>query len=57
MELPKLVFTDDFNGCRLSFGVDSLTITQKGQAERIELAGNKAEYVEQHARGVYIASI
>jgi hypothetical protein len=46
MELPKLVSTDAFNGCRLSFDVDSLTITQQGQAERIRLAGNKAEYVE-----------
>jgi hypothetical protein len=59
MELPKLVSTDHFNGCRLSFDDDSraLVITQKGQADRIELAGNKAEYVEQRARGAYIASI
>jgi len=49
--------TGDFNGCRLSFDHDYMVITQKGQADRIELATNKAEYVEQRARGAYIASI
>jgi len=52
----------DFNGCYLEIDEDSITIRQKGQASKLELVDPRSQsarkqYVEQRARGAYIASI
>jgi hypothetical protein len=49
--------TMDFNGCRLAFEDSDLVVIQKGQADKIQPANDAAQYVEQRARGAYIASI
>jgi len=63
---PRAILTDgstgDFNGCRLRVETTSITVFQKGQAEKLALIDAKAadakqQYVEQRARGAYIASI
>ncbi len=51
-----------FNGCTLSLANDTIKLTQKGQGTKIELvdlksADRKQIYVQQRARGAYIASI
>jgi len=52
----------DFNGCHITIEKDAVTVVQKGQAEKLTLvdlnANDRAQqYVEQRARGAYIASI
>ena len=52
-----------FNGCRIRRTADTVEMTQKGQGSRIELVTTDSGdmttkcYVEQRARGAYIASI
>jgi hypothetical protein len=50
----------DFNGGILTLTpdeADTLLMRQKGQGKKLNLVGNSQEYVEQRARGSYIASI
>ncbi|KAF1937732.1 hypothetical protein EJ02DRAFT_324136, partial [Clathrospora elynae] len=52
----------EFNGCTLTLRGDTILLTQKGQGAKIEVIDLKAEdraqkYMEQRARGAYIASI
>jgi hypothetical protein len=64
---PKTTLTPtspiDYNGTRLSLHEDgSLDVNQKGQAEKIAIIDRKSpdraqRYLEQRARGAYIASI
>ena len=63
---PQIVMhngdTDDFNGCRIVVGKDKIRMVQKGQADKIKLVDEHSHersqrYVEQRARGAYIASI
>ena len=61
----QILHTDesaDFNGCRIQIGKDDIVAVQKGQADKIMVVDIKGEekkqsYVEQRARGAYIASI
>jgi hypothetical protein len=47
-----------FNGCVLTAGEDNtLSLRQKNQAQRLQIVHNDAEYVQQRARGAYIAAI
>jgi hypothetical protein len=49
-----------FNGCIISLNGDSITLRQKGQGKKINVVdvdSPKQSYVEQRARGAYIASI
>jgi hypothetical protein len=47
-----------FNGCILTFREDNtLALQQKKQGEKLKITTNGQEYVEQRARGAYIASI
>lgn len=46
-----------FNGCILTRENDVLALKQKKQGEKLKMATNAQEYVEQRARGAYIASI
>ena len=63
---PKTTLSPDtpleFNGCTLTMNSSGLTLTQKGQGAKIEPVNIKDKdrqqrYVEQRARGAYIASI
>jgi hypothetical protein len=63
---PKQTLTADepllFNGGIISLDGDTITLQQKGQAKRLRLidassSDTKQQYVEQRARGAYIASI
>jgi hypothetical protein len=63
---PKQTLTADepllFNGGIISLDGDTITLRQKGQAKRLRLVNAsspdaKQQYVEQRARGAYIASI
>jgi hypothetical protein len=66
---PKEILTTtntlQFNGCILTLNTDgTLTLSQKGQGKKIELINTTADvanfcqsYIEQRARGAYIASI
>ena len=52
----------DFNGCRMTIEAESIMVVQKNQAEKLVLVdikdnAKKQQYVEQRARGAYIASI
>ena len=52
----------DFNGCHISIGKDAIEVIQKGQANKLAIVDIHSEdkqqrYVEQRARGAYIASI
>ena len=52
----------DFNGCRMTIKAESIMVVQKNQAEKLVLIdikdnAKKQQYVEQRARGAYIASI
>jgi len=52
----------EFNGCTLTLQGDTISLTQKGQGAKIESIDLKAadraqKYMEQRARGAYIASI
>ncbi|KAF1937171.1 hypothetical protein EJ02DRAFT_63582, partial [Clathrospora elynae] len=51
----------EFNGCTLTLRGDTITLTQKGQGAKIEVIDKTADraqkYMEQRARGAYIASI
>ena len=52
----------EFNGCTLTLRGDTILLTQKGQGTKIETIELKAadraqSYMEQRARGAYIASI
>lgn len=54
--------TGDFNGCRITVEKDFIVMHQKGQAEKLIVVNKDQEdsahqYVEQRARGAYIASI
>ncbi|KAI1000019.1 hypothetical protein K3495_g8177 [Podosphaera aphanis] len=47
-----------FNGCILSIQADNvLFLQQKNQGERLKLVTNILEYIEQRARGAYLATI
>ncbi|CEJ95277.1 Putative Polyprotein [[Torrubiella] hemipterigena] len=47
-----------FNGCRLHVDVDGvITMVQKGQAQKLGIPSDNQGYVEQRARGAYLASI
>jgi hypothetical protein len=47
-----------FNGCVLIAGENNtLSLRQKNQAQRLQIVHNDAEYVQQRARGAYIAAI
>jgi len=63
---PKTTLSRDapleFNGCTLTMTGSEITLTQKGQGAKIESIDTNAkdkqqQYVEQRARGAYIASI
>jgi len=63
---PKIIMTEgsveDFNGCRIKIDNGNIVTTQKGQAEKIRMvditANDRAQqYVEQRARGAYMASL
>jgi hypothetical protein len=52
----------EFNGCTLTLRGNDILLTQKGQGAKIEVIDLKAadraqKYMEQRARGAYIASI
>ncbi|KAF1357358.1 hypothetical protein EJ07DRAFT_128845 [Lizonia empirigonia] len=52
----------EFNGCTLTLRKDTIQLTQKGQGANIDIIDPKAadraqRYMEQRARGAYIASI
>ncbi|KAF1935267.1 hypothetical protein EJ02DRAFT_507147 [Clathrospora elynae] len=52
----------EFNGCTLTLRKDTIMLTQKGQGTKIKTVDLKAtdraqKYMEQRARGAYIASI
>lgn len=52
----------EFNGCTLTLREDTILLTQKGQGTKIETMDLRAvdraqKYMEQRARGAYIASI
>ncbi|KAJ5138853.1 uncharacterized protein N7515_003701 [Penicillium bovifimosum] len=46
-----------FNGGIVFLEGETLTLRQKGQGKRLEVAATKQQYVDQRARGAYIASI
>jgi hypothetical protein len=49
-----------FNRCIISMDKDSIALRQKGQGKRInvvDIDSIKQSYVEQRARGAYVASI
>ncbi|OWT43021.1 polyprotein [Pochonia chlamydosporia 170] len=47
-----------FNGCRISLNADgSIMMTQKEQALKLQIPTTNQEYIEQRARGAYLASI
>jgi hypothetical protein len=46
-----------FNGCILTVEEDILHLRQKNQGQKLELATDKQTYVQQRARGAYIATI
>ena len=63
---PKNRLSEDvpleFNGCTLTLRGNNILLTQKGQGAKIEVVDLKAtdraqKYMEQRARGAYIASI
>lgn len=52
----------EFNGCTLTLRAEAILLTQKGQGTKIEIINLKTadraqRYMEQRARGAYIASI
>ena len=51
----------EFNGCTLTLRGDTILLTQKGQGTKIKVIDNTADraqkYMEQRARGAYMASI
>lgn len=60
----KIGDTVDFNGSRIAIMPDAILTTQKDQAEKLAIVDVKAkaadrlqQYIEQRARGAYIASI
>jgi hypothetical protein len=47
-----------FNNCVLTIGNNNiLSLKQKNQAQKLQIVQNKADYVQQRARGAYIAII
>jgi hypothetical protein len=47
-----------FNGCILTIGDNNvLSLGQKNQAQKLQIVQNEADYVQQRARGAYIATI
>jgi hypothetical protein len=59
---PKEILTTErpltFNGCRISLNTEGdIIVTQKGQASKLEVPTTNQEYIEQRARGAYLASI
>ncbi|KAI0993781.1 hypothetical protein K3495_g14402, partial [Podosphaera aphanis] len=63
---PKVILSAetplDFNGARIIFENNAIILKQKGQGLKLNLVTNKVldrnqRYIEQRARGVYIASI
>lgn len=59
---PKEILTLEhpltFNGCRIVLNTNgSITMTQKGQASKLQIPKNFQEYIEQRARGAYLATI
>jgi hypothetical protein len=59
---PKEVLTMEkpltFNGCRISLNAEGgIMMTQKGQASKLQIPTTNQEYIEQRARGAYLASI
>ena len=46
-----------FNGCVLSVQNDTLLLQQKKQGDKLKVITNAQEYVEQRARGAYIATV
>jgi hypothetical protein len=57
----KQFFTSDnallFNGCILTLVGDTLHLHQKNQGKKLEKATDNPTYVQQQARGAYIATI
>ncbi|KAF1359087.1 hypothetical protein EJ07DRAFT_122048 [Lizonia empirigonia] len=48
----------DFNGCVVSLTTDGvIALRQKKQGEKLEIATDKKTYIQQRARGAYIATI
>jgi hypothetical protein len=48
----------DFNSCVVSLAADGvIALRQKKQGEKLEIATNKKTYIQQRARGAYIATI
>ncbi|KAF1828306.1 hypothetical protein BDW02DRAFT_652134 [Decorospora gaudefroyi] len=47
----------DFNGCVVSIKHGTITLRQKRQGEKLEPAKDKKSYIQQRARGAYIATI
>ncbi|KID81354.1 Ribonuclease H-like protein [Metarhizium guizhouense ARSEF 977] len=59
---PKEILTTEnpltFNGCRISLNAEGgIMMTQKGQASKLQIPTTNQEYIEQRARGAYLASI
>ena len=46
-----------FNGCVLSVQNDTLLLQQKKQGDKLKVITNAQEYVEQRARGAYMATV
>jgi hypothetical protein len=47
-----------FNGCVLTIGDNNvLSLGQKNQAQKLQIVQNEADYIQQQARGAYIAII
>jgi len=47
----------DFNGCVVTIKHGTITLRQKRQGEKLEPAKDKKTYIQQRARGAYIATI
>ena len=48
----------DLNGCVVSLATDGvIALRQKKQGQKLEIATNKKSYIQQRARGAYIATI
>ena len=59
---PKEILTIEkpltFNGCRISLNAEGgIMMAQKGQASKLQSPTTNQEYIEQRARGAYLASI
>jgi hypothetical protein len=47
----------NFNGCVVTTDSNTISLLQKRQGEKLEAATDQKSYIQQRARGAYIASI